>query len=193
MKIKSLLTLVCGLALSLSAVRADILPLNTEVKLTFNCAVDPKASPNNFKLEASGLVQLLATDQNISVPAGARLWLNTNGQFLIVAPAGNNTVLATVDTNLLDLIEYNDIYSSRVTGEQTKTKTDISGTKVVTVNYTGTTVAFSVSAYGKYNSTAETSGSNTTTTIKYNATAFGPGGISGQSFIATGTFDVLTP
>ncbi|HTB83014.1 MAG TPA: hypothetical protein VK742_05110 [Candidatus Sulfotelmatobacter sp.] len=193
MKTKLLLTLVCGLALSLSAVRADSLPLNTEVKIKFQCVVDPKPNQNNFKFDTSDLLQIIATDQNISVPAGARLWISTNGQFLVVAPAGNETVLAAVDTNLLNLTVYNDIYTSKTSFEPTRTRINVSGTKVVTVNYTGSTVAFSVSVYGKYNSTSEIVGTNTTTTIKYTATGFGPGGISGKSFIATGDFDVNMP
>jgi hypothetical protein len=192
MKIKLLLTLACGLALSLSAVHADTLSLNTQVKLNFQCEVDPKSSPNNFNLKTSDLIRLIATDQSISLPANARLWINTNGQFLVLAP-GNATVLAAVDTNLLSLTQYNDIYKAQTSVEPTKIRTTISGTKVVTLNYTGMTVAFSVSIYGKYNSTSETTGTNTTANIQYNATGFGPGGISGQSFIATGNFDVNTP
>jgi hypothetical protein len=192
MKIKLLLTLACGLALSLSVVHADILPLNAEVKFNFECRVDPVLNPNNFRLQTADIIKLIAKDQNIALPTGSRLWYGTNGQFLVTAQNGT-TVLVEVDTNLLNLTQYNDIYTARSTSEPGRARTVITGNKIVAVNYQGSTVAFTVNVYGNYNSVMLTRGTNTTLDIQYNSTGFGPGVISGQSFNAFGNFTVNSP
>ena len=102
-------------------------------------------------------------------------------------------MLVEVDTNLLNLTQYNDIYAARSTSEPDRARTVITGNKIVAVNYQGSTVAFTVNVYGNYNSVMLTRGTNTTVDIQYNSTGFGPGAISGQSFNAFGNFTVNSP
>ena len=129
---------------------------------------------------------MIAQDQGLTLPPKAKLWLWGDNNFYILNQS--NGFVAAVDTNLLSVTVFDDIYRIK-TSYVPHYKSEINGTKLLTLHYNGASTSFTVNLYGQYYFYNEAIGTNAVLVRTYSGVGFGPGASDGQPLIVTGTFN----